>query len=352
MATYYLNHASGNDGSAGTAAGTAWKTIGKAMQTVAAGDLVNVLGDALSPYDDEDGTTDAIGKIITAGTAAAPIRFRGYTTTPGDGGTASLNAATNSLVNGIMTALTTNLFYVFENISVFGSSGDAFGLTVDGDAVVFKNCQALTCGGIGIEAGESCIVYGCNIQSCTDVGISLQAYGQIIGNSVSLCDGANQIEAGTHSVIVFNQVYGADSDGQNQISAGVASFVFGNTIDGGLAASTVGIYAGGPLTTVLNNVVYRTATGIQGDAPEAAAQTIADYNAYSRISGSLRTNFPTGAHDLELGSTEPGFVNPNSFDFSITADSALFGTGFPENTDIGAYSAENGRGSGCGIVLS
>src|SRR5688572_4081600 len=64
-ATYYVAK-TGSDGNSG-AADDPWLTVQKAANTVAAGDTVNV----------GDGTYSEIVKTKTAGTAGAPITFKG-----------------------------------------------------------------------------------------------------------------------------------------------------------------------------------------------------------------------------------------------------------------------------------
>ena len=115
MTTYYVDNVDGDDANAGTSegSGNAWASIGKAMQTVAAGDHVGIKVTG-TDYTVEDGSTDSIGAIITAGTAASPIIFEAYTTTLGDrptgSGRATLDASTNSLVNCIETSLSSALY--------------------------------------------------------------------------------------------------------------------------------------------------------------------------------------------------------------------------------------------------
>ena len=77
MATYYVDGLNGSDAAAGTSEGTAWKTIDKAMNTVAAGDKVWI---------EDTATYNETATIDTAGTAASPIEFEGYNTTTGDDG--------------------------------------------------------------------------------------------------------------------------------------------------------------------------------------------------------------------------------------------------------------------------
>lgn len=68
----------GDDANVGTSegSGNAWKTIDKAMNTVAAGDKVWVKASA--------NYTELV-TIDTVGSIAAPIVFEGYTSTTGDG---------------------------------------------------------------------------------------------------------------------------------------------------------------------------------------------------------------------------------------------------------------------------
>lgn len=91
MTTYYVDDATGNNSDAGTSEADAWQTLAKAASSVAAGDLVNV-------KNTNDYTiTAAVAWSIGGTCAAGPVRIRGYTTTPGDGGRFICKTSTNSI---------------------------------------------------------------------------------------------------------------------------------------------------------------------------------------------------------------------------------------------------------------
>ena len=83
MATYYVSDATGNDGDTGLTELLAWATIDHAMNTVVAGDKVWVKA---------DGDYTETATIDTIGTNVSPIVFAGYTSTPRDGGQATIEA--------------------------------------------------------------------------------------------------------------------------------------------------------------------------------------------------------------------------------------------------------------------
>lgn len=91
MATYYVDNSTGSDADDGLSEANAWQTLAKAALSVAAGDLVNVKNTT-------DYTLTASLTFGSGGSAAAgPIRFRGYTTSAGDGGRFILKTSTNSI---------------------------------------------------------------------------------------------------------------------------------------------------------------------------------------------------------------------------------------------------------------
>lgn len=67
--TYYVDGASGSDGNAGTSTGAAWKTLGKASTSTAAGDTIYVKASA---------TYNEILTFRSTGTASSPVIWEGY----------------------------------------------------------------------------------------------------------------------------------------------------------------------------------------------------------------------------------------------------------------------------------
>jgi hypothetical protein len=107
MATYYVSAATGSDADSGLTEALAWLTVDKAMNTVTAGDKVWVKA---------DGNYAELVTIDTAGTATTPIVFEGYTTTPGDGGRATITGS-GARANCMVSSLTagTHVYYIFKN---------------------------------------------------------------------------------------------------------------------------------------------------------------------------------------------------------------------------------------------
>jgi hypothetical protein len=177
--TYYVS-TSGSDSAAGTSAGAAWKTIGKAVATAVAGDIVYIKA---GNYKKETLS------LPRSGTAAAPIVFQGYRATPGDlpqstykVGDGSLDASVMPLLDGADktgTALSIsgrsyvelrNLqiqnytqgvrFYdsthvTVENVTVINCNpaGTAYvgkGIVVSGDYNTVRNCTVTDAGAEGL----------------------------------------------------------------------------------------------------------------------------------------------------------------------------------------------------------
>ena len=141
MATYYVDGVDGNDLNAGTSegSGNAWATIDKAMNTVAAGDHVYIKG---------NGDYTETATIDTVGTQTASIIFEGYTSTPGDGGMATIDAT--GLSNGVTYSVSPYLYYVFRNITVKNANSYGWSLSAC-RLMAFENCQANNNAGWGFN---------------------------------------------------------------------------------------------------------------------------------------------------------------------------------------------------------
>lgn len=163
MATYYVR-ISGNDSSAGTSAGAAWRTLSKAFTTVAAGDQVYI-------------GAGTYREALTISTAwASETKFTGdytgqYT---GDAGIVYWSAYTNGdRAAGGTRPLTTSgtpRYWTFENMVFIGGGGSTTVVSATVRGFTFSRCVFVassggSTGSVGITVGAD-ITDGSLLDSC------------------------------------------------------------------------------------------------------------------------------------------------------------------------------------------
>ena len=192
MTTYYVDVAVGNDVNAGTSegAGNAWASIGKALDTVVAGNTVYVK--ASGDYTAQHGASGAIGEFKTGAAVADFILFEGYTTTPGDGTFAcvTLDAGPNTLANCLKYPATDMyLYYAFRFFRFTGASGDgvdALGATY-GRSIGFYSCRFDNNGGSGLGGSYYYTLNLCQFDNNSSYG-AIGTY-IIVSNCVAFSNG-------------------------------------------------------------------------------------------------------------------------------------------------------------------
>lgn len=258
MATYYTDWAVGNDGNLGTSegAGNAWKTINKALDTVVAGDTVYVK--ATGPYLET-------AYIDTAGTASLTITLEGYTSTPGDGGQATIDAE-NTRTNCVDDTLgDVDVYYVFKNFIFKRATGSNVALSVD--ELIFKNCRFTDAVSHGCEhpgeiTFEDCLFDNnggdgddCNIGYCAFIGC------RFVNNTENGIEFSNNARA-------FSCVFvGNSSDAiASLLLNGSQILIVGCTIDGDGKTTNTGIDCGTSYwkrIVIVNTIVYDCVIGIR-----------------------------------------------------------------------------------------
>lgn len=175
---YYVNH-SGEDGTNGHNGSTealAWRTLAYAEDNLVAGDTVYVKAD--SAYTDADGANGCVLYVEKIGTAALPITFEGYKTTPGDG---------DDFADG------SGRFEIDATGKTYGIASPVVSITNRYRA--FRNCYVHGATSHGIDLSKTATIW------CTNVESSLNGANGISGYSVfrnSLCIFSNNGSYGAY----------------------------------------------------------------------------------------------------------------------------------------------------------
>lgn len=339
---YYVDGAVGGDGNAGTSegAGNAWATIDNAMNSVAAGDTVYVKASA---------TYSEIATMDTAGTSSAFITFIGYTSTPGDGGVATIDAT--GVNNGIYNGAGTTPYYCFENLLV--QNADFYGWHMNsGYRCMFTNCHANSNGTNGFFAGGNSFFYGCTATGNGADGFNVNSYCVLYGcfsdaNTDAGYDGSGTSVTYKFCIAKGNTAFGFDlSTGDSMFNCTIDGE---NTTNYGIDAHNA--YSRG--CALWNNIIYDCTTGLY--APYASNHDIfGGYNLfYSNGTDALNWDAKNQTGDV---SGDPLFTDEDSDDYSLGASSPARNAGWDYSgasagMDIGAVQSQDSGGSGRTIIV-
>lgn len=273
MATYYIS-TSGSDAAAGTSEGAAWLTVDKGMNTVAAGDKVWVKA---------DGNYAELVTIDTVGTSTTPIVFEGYTTTPGDGGRATITgsgARANCVANS--TVAGTDLFYVFKNFRFTAATQINF--LTDGDHITFKNCRFDTAGTTTAHHGIQCRLAAfenCSFDANAGVGCIIDDGGGVFIGCTFYTNGGNGLTCQNFQSTLFGCTFFSNA-GHNAKLGGtdVIATVINCTFDGDAKDSDTGISYNGAsnVAVVVNTVLYDCAIGLDSPGGNMGERVISRNN--------------------------------------------------------------------------
>lgn len=266
---YYVDVTTGSDSDDGLSEGDAWQTIGKAMDTIAAGDFVWVKGSASYTTEHEAG---AIGAIKTVGTASNPIVFEGYSSTTGDGtiGTATLDTG-SALTNCINSALgSVETFYTFRNFRFTGATGAGVDL-VSEDDTIWTRCRFDNNGAQGLIADDRTHAIFCQADLNSGTGFSLDAFAKFVN-----CASFGNSGAGIN-VSSFSQIFGCLSYENSDDQINIADFcsVINCTVDGD-NSTQFGIDSAAAPCIVINSIIFDCSTGIDGSGGANAQISLAN----------------------------------------------------------------------------
>jgi len=324
-----------NEGTGSTGAFRTWQ---KALDTVAAGDTVNIkAGRAYAEAAD----------LKTAGTLAANVQLRGYKTTPHDWLSHLLANPTllpndpvwdqyRAKLSGLSlttSIVATQIYYVLESLWIDGvAAAPAFTLVKD-------KITALNCRG-----SNSLLGFGCASATSGGRGFYCVAdNNSVIGFASSwdlqacqsLNNGADGVSTYTRGS-VQNCIIAGNTGKCIDATAGLSRPVAGNTLVGNTgAAGEIGLNVNESTgaVTILNNLFVGLSQGIVGVAAVDQACHVVACNGFFDVD-TPRVDFPEGFGDIE--GADPGFVDPDNGDYRLRYDSPARGKGWPAYLDIGA----------------
>lgn len=342
MPELYVDAATGSDSNSYADAQTSttpWLTIDHAMSNVVAGDTVWIKG----------GTNyNETATIVTVGTVAAPIFYKGYTTTTGDGGKATLYNST-TLTYGITSSLTSYTYNVFENLIV--DNYDGSGVSATGtDALQFINCDFTNNGGYGAVVDNHNGFINCHAEGNSSIGFRMDQ------GALFFCSSTANSSYGAKNTDGDSLYYGCEfyANTNRELDTGVGSFVINCTVDGD--GGGVGINSGTAIRRqyFINNIVYDCTTGI--DAASVSFFNIGFTNLlYSNTSNYLDYDTRAQATDVY---TAPTFTDEANADYTLGSGSGAINTGTDfsgtssPGQDIGAHQSADAGGGGSRVIIT
>ena len=312
------------DRSAGTAAqtvvgamGGALATVNKANGALVAGQKIHVKAEAWN---------EAVS-ITVAGTSAAPIVIEGYTSTHGDGGSATNNRA--SAAGDAITCSVTGL--VFKNLIATAAGGDGFDVST-ASSIKYINCRATANGGAGFNASQNGgIRTYINCQSDGNTGGGFVAGGGNASTMLAIgCEsrgnGGNGYQATSSGEIriVHCLCYGNSATGITPNQGTTA--IINTTVHSNTGASSDGYSFGaaGFNITIWNCIFSSNGRyGINFGSSTGHSPNI-NYNNFHSNGTAARNNIAAGANDLAL---DPQYTDASNGNFTIGTN--LKAAGFP-----------------------
>lgn len=346
MATYYVDSPSGNDADDGLSELNAWATIDKAMNTVAAGDTV---------YAKADGVYTETATIDTAGTTSATITFEGYTSTPGDGGQATIDAESTRAYCLNDTLASVSVYYVFKNFIFKRATTDNVGLSVED--IIFKNCEFNDSTGDGCSCDNRAFFENCLFDSNGGAGIDGAAVVFAIGCRF-ITNTTEGIETGA-GTFIFDCTFSGNGADAIECLGGNGTFVtiLGCTVDGTGKITNAGIDLGSSFWSraiVVNNLIYDCTEGI--DCASQGTFFISRNN----LLNNNTTDYPSSRFQTFEGevTAAPQFEDEAGGDYSLGSSSPALDAGYDgyqlngstQRADIGAIES-TAAGGGGGILV-
>ena len=193
----------------GTSLADAWRTPTNMMNGVVAGDRVEMRQDPSTPY-----THTVNMSIRRDGTPTTPIWFRGYSSTPGDGGICSVQWQGG----GIHQFVANGNYHIWENFSIQpASTGENLGgITLGSSYSSHRNVHAAGSGTLTIPASAFRSVY--RAAQLSNAGATLSNSGTNTHSmSAHECVFINDESSSNRTALMTNDAFGRHSSYTNCI---------------------------------------------------------------------------------------------------------------------------------------
>lgn len=242
MSTYYVDGDVGNDSNTGTSTGSgnAWLTVSKLLSSLGNGDIGYVKARTSSGvYSISTGLTASTGSgAVSYGTRT---RVVGYTTTPGDGGQATIKSTA-----GITMLTVSGYGWGFEN------------LTFDANSVASTT-------GISITGLYGNVVQNCIVKNCANEGFitASNVIFSLLDSEVTGCGGTNgavAVASNSYGSFILNcNIHGNTKTGIYAVSS-ISPVIGFCTIYGNTGGGSCGIYFTGYPVGVTNCTIHGNAS--------------------------------------------------------------------------------------------
>lgn len=324
MTIYYIDAAVGNDANAGTAegAGNAFATLGAAEAVIVGGDHVYVK--ASGTY------TENLVLTNSFATSADTVIFEGYTTTPGDGGVATMDPASGVAISS--NFLTRN-FRIWKNLRLTGAT---YGYQDDsGDYAMFINCEFDNCSTDGVLCDNYATFINCSFHDNAQNGVQCDQFASFI-NCVSYGNGgSNYLTWGGIYIncLSFGMPSAASQACIGQNSNSSPYVVYGCTLDAEGDTLVDGVHAnGGATAAIINNIIIDAAVGIDLTGSTAMRNCIFhDYNLFNGCATDVDADFDNTEGNNITGS-DPLFTDEAGDDYTLTSGSPAENAGMATRT--------------------
>lgn len=348
MATYYVSDATGDDGDTGLTEALAWATIEKAMDTVAAGDTV---------YVKADGAYTETPTIDTVGTQVATITFEGYTSTPGDGGQATIDAESTRAYCLDDTLANVSAFYVVKNF-IFDRPTTAGALLSVRD-VIFKNCRFSNSTNTGCACDSRTMFENCLFDNNGGAGLDCTATGVVVCVGCRFDNNTGEGIETSGNIFVFYCTFAGNGADAIESLAGNSFFVVvvGCTVDGDSKTTNTGVDLGSTFwksAILVNNIIYDCVEGV-GSVGQGTF-----FISRNNLLNNNTTDYPGGTFQTFEGevTSAPQFEDEAGGDYSLGSASPALNAGFDgylqngstQRADIGAIES-TAAGAGGGLLV-
>ena len=308
MTTYYVDGAVGSDGNLGTSegAGNAWATIDKAMNTVAAGDHVYVKASV---------NYNELATIDTVGNSTAAILFSGYSTTPGDNGMVTIDAQ-STRDHCIDTALTTSIYYLFENFVFTNGVSHNFEGVLSADSISFYNCRFSNSGGYGVRGDNWWKFINCEFLNNTQGPCDMDTDTDFVA---CVFHGNGNYPVAANAEFYRCQFSGRDA---NDLACYQALNVLACTFDGEGGTGDL-IEQPNGFSMLVDNILYNTTGNAVGNTSPPQVYGLSAYNLFGNVGAKYQTapgltNPLYGYQDIE---GDPEFTDEAGDNYTIQTTS-------------------------------